>query len=363
VIYLSRTPDNIVRNLYAERERLTLAGVLIVAAASLLGFIFVRTVSRPVAMLAHRAEAITRGDRAAIGPLRHYGTEELAALAQSFMLMAKRLSDRSDYLSTFASHVTHELKTPLTSIRGAAELMADARETMTGEARQRFLANVAGDAERMSALLDRLRELARADNPALGGETTLGAVGEELRARFPGLTVLLQAASETVLPMSQENALIVFGNLLDNAANHAAHEVVLRARQEDAKLVLSVLDDGSGVSPGNRDRIFDPFFTTRRAEGGTGIGLGIVRALMRAHGGDIALGQSEKGALFEVAFALAAPPHAPRPIWRKFQSLIRKVIPAARRDPWRARPRAISEPHDRSEPHNKSEPQNIGEAP
>ena len=66
---------------------------------------------------------------------------------------------------------------------------------------------------------------------------------------------------------------------------------------------VRVTDDGVGVSPGNRARIFDPFFTTRRAEGGTGLGLGIVRALLRAHGGDIDLAESERGA----AFALTLP--------------------------------------------------------
>src|SRR5690348_7521273 len=95
----------------------------------------------------------------------HYGTFEIAALAQSFMTMAKRLSDRSDYLATFTAHVSHELKTPLTSIRGAAELMQDSAERMDASTRQRFLANVLLDAARMTALLDALRELARAENP------------------------------------------------------------------------------------------------------------------------------------------------------------------------------------------------------
>jgi signal transduction histidine kinase len=232
------------------------------------------------------------------------------------MTMAKRLSDRSDYLSTFAAHVTHELKTPLTSIRGAAELILDAGEKMPPEARQRFLANVMADSERMNALLDRLRELARADNPALGGVTSLGAVADELRARFTSLNIVLEADPETPIAMSLENALIVFGNLFDNANHHSAHRVRLAAGQQGDRLVISVRDDGAGISEGNRERIFDPFFTTRRAEGGAGMGLGIVRALMRAHGGDIALEPSEQGAAFAVMFAAPTPPQAPPASWR-----------------------------------------------
>jgi two-component system, OmpR family, sensor kinase len=61
-----------------------------------------------------------------------------------------------------------------------------------------------------------------------------------------------------------------------------------------------VHDDGPGISPGNRDRVFDPFFTTRREQGGTGMGLAIVSALLQAHGGSIMLEQSDAGARFMV---------------------------------------------------------------
>ena len=168
----------------------------------------------------------------------------------------------------------------------------------------------------MSALLDRLRELARADNPDLGGATTLGDVAEELRQSFPALAVSVDAETDPALPMSLENALIVFGNLLDNSRHHGAGRVVLAPMQEEGRLVVRVHDDGAGVSPGNRERVFDPFFTTRRAEGGAGMGLGIVRALMRAYGGDVRLEDSETGALFAVIFAPEQMTIAPRSFWR-----------------------------------------------
>ena len=84
----------------------------------------------------------------------------------------------------------------------------------------------------------------------------------------------------------------------------------IQAYEEAGKLVVHVADNGAGVSAGNRERIFDPFFTTRRAEGGTGMGLGIVRALLRAHGGDIALGESADGAVFVLTLPLAPALHA-----------------------------------------------------
>ncbi|MEJ0059484.1 MAG: HAMP domain-containing sensor histidine kinase [Terricaulis sp.] len=298
IVYLSRTPDNIFRQLYAERERLAAALLLVLACAAAIGAVFVRTVTRPMRDLARRAEAITGGDRAAIGPLAHHGTRELASLTQSFMTMAKRLSDRSDYLSTFAAHVTHEFKTPLSAILGAAELMQDGEASMSAEERRRFLAHIRIDAERMSALLDRLRDLARADNPELGGSVKLSEIVFALRARFAGLEIVSDA--DAVLPMSHENALIVFANLADNARRHGATEVSIGAESDAQRISVRFSDNGAGVSHGNRARIFDPFFTTRRDEGGAGMGLGIVRALLRAHGGDVALAESDRGAAFEL---------------------------------------------------------------
>lgn len=303
VVYVSRTPDNILRALYRERGKLIASVLLMLVAASAIGFVFVRTIARPVRELAARAEAITAGRAEAIGPLERHGTRELASLTQSFMSMARRLQDRSDYLSGFANHVSHELKSPLTAIKGAAELIRDSESTMTAEQRERFLSNLLADTERIGALLDRLRDLARADNPTLGGKAPLAEVAQALRERFPAIELTL--AGEGAIAMSAENAQIVFGHLVDNSIRHGARRVAIAAEQAGERLRVRVSDNGAGVSPGNRERIFDPFFTTRRAEGGTGMGLGIVRALLRAHGGDIALEYSREGAVFVLTLPAA----------------------------------------------------------
>jgi signal transduction histidine kinase len=305
VVYASRTPDNILRHLYRERSKVAAALFLVLAAAIAIGFTFVRAIARPMRDLAAKAEDITRGRSEAIGPLRRHGTRELASLAQSFMTMARRLSDRSDYLSSFANHVSHELKTPLTAIKGAAELMRDGESAMTPEQRERFLSNVLTDTERISALLDRLREMARADNPELGGAAALDAILPGLRERFGDLSIVLDGEGGPHLAMSAENAQIVFGHLLDNSQRHGATEVRIVVREAEGQIRVEVTDNGAGVSSGNRARIFDPFFTTRRAEGGTGMGLGIVRALLRAHGGDIALADGATGATFVLTLPAA----------------------------------------------------------
>ena len=296
VVYVSRTPDNILRALYRERDKVTAAAILMLLAASGIGYVFVRTIARPVRELSGKAQAINRGDVGAIGPLRRHGTREIASLTDNFMIMAKRLSERSAYLSGFANHVSHELKTPLTAIRGAAELMRD--DAMTPDQRDRFLHNVLADAERIEALLERLREMARADNPALGGSVSLEGAVAAARLRFPDLGVHLEGDGGLRIGISPENAGIILGQLLDNAQRHGAANVAITGRASGEGVEIVVADDGQGVSEGNRARIFEPFFTTRRAEGGTGMGLGIVAAMLSAHGGSVALGDSERGATF-----------------------------------------------------------------
>lgn len=300
VVYLSRTPNNIVKHLYGERGKLALAGLATLAITLLIGYVFVRLISGPMRELLERTQRIAAGDADAIRPLTHHGTKEMASLAGGFLDMARKLQDRSDTIRTFATHVSHELKSPLTSIQGAAELLRDGGEDMTAQERKRFHSNIVGDTNRLNVLVRRLIDLARAESVGPTGElSTLEEVARKVNgsANIP-LNVL--AGSDVPLRISAENAGIVLSNLADNASRHGATKLDLAAKDAGDESIVIVRDNGTGVSPGNRDRIFEPFFTTRRSEGGTGMGLGIVSALLKAHGGTIKLIDTERGAGFEM---------------------------------------------------------------
>jgi two-component system, OmpR family, sensor histidine kinase CreC len=127
-----------------------------------------------------RAARIGRGDREAFKPLKHYGTREFAQLSHSFLGMAEQLARRSDYIATFSAHLTHELKSPLTSIKGAAELLQDSLQgkagSLTPAEQKTFIANILGDTERLEAMAQRLRELARAESLPHNERTELAPV-------------------------------------------------------------------------------------------------------------------------------------------------------------------------------------------
>ncbi|EJN03862.1 ATP-binding protein [Phyllobacterium sp. YR531] len=306
VVYIARTPNNIVKHLYSERGKAALAVVVIVGATLLIGLIFLRTISRPIYELMDRTARISAGERNAIRPLSHHGTREMAELSEAFLDMARKLQARSDAIQTFATHVSHELKSPLTAIQGAAELLRDSGNEMDEAQRLRFYDNIAADTQRLNQLVRRLIELARAESADLTTETTSLAQALQSVKAPVNLAIEISHGGELPFRMSGEHASIIFSNLAENSAQHGARRLVIDARSEDDAIIITLSDDGRGVSSGNRERIFDPFFTTRRENGGTGIGLGIVAALLKAHNGTIRLVDSATGARFEMILPKSA---------------------------------------------------------
>ena len=203
--------------------------------------------------------------------------------------------------------MSHELKSPLTSIQGAAELLREDVDSpdMDDEDRRKFLDNIIADAGRLAAIAGRLRDFARAENPVALGATKLGDTIAGLRPAYASLDIDARGELDVPMRISEENATIVFSNLADNAAHHGSSRLDLIATRRDRSLLIKVSDNGEGVSPNNRAQIFDSFFTTRRDSGGTGMGLAIVRAMLDAHGGAIRLIDSEVGTAFELTIPIA----------------------------------------------------------
>lgn len=275
-----------------------------------IAYVLSRTLTGPIEALVRLSEAIRQGGRAAIVAPEQQGTAEIARLTDSLLDLAAQLVDRNDYLVSFTAHVTHELKSPLASIQGAAELL---REDLPPADRMRFADNIAADTRRLAELLDRLRALA-----AAGGEQPLGSIRPAdlsplLAGRQPHMAIRVTAPEACQLPLAPSVAAIIFGHLLDNAAEQGAGLLAIHVEPRGATLRLLVSDDGPGIGAGNRDRVFEPFFTTRRETGGTGLGLAIVAALIAGHRGAIRLLPPESSAVLGgAAFEIVLPADQPR---------------------------------------------------
>ena len=224
--------------------------------------------------------------------------------------MAASIERRSGYLRDFAAAVSHEFKTPLAGINGAAELLQDHFATMSDEDRRRFLANIAADGERLSQLVTRLLDLARADMAAPEADVAVDAAPAIRRAADaqggPGFGVTLDLPEPLPKVASPEATVeSVVTVLLQNSRQAGASEAVIAVQAQSDRVLLSVTDDGRGVPAADRERLFEPFFTSRRAEGGTGLGLSIARSLLAAHQARIALADSPAGARFDVTLPQA----------------------------------------------------------
>lgn len=276
------------------RRAAVILALLIGLATAVLGYLLIRLLMRPVTTLAEYAGAVRRGGEAA--PPEQFGTRELSQLGDVVLDMSQTLQRREASIRGFADHVTHELKTPVTAVRAAGELLQDSANLNAQDAG--LLDQILGAADQMQAQLGALNRVTAARAPDHHGSCRLSDFVTDLQASFPTLKIEV-SGDEHSLPLAQSGLEIVLHHLLDNAFRHGATGVEI----DISAGKMRVTDNGPGVSHGNRAQIFAPFFTTRRETGGTGMGLAIVSALLSAHGHGIALVDSPQGACFDITFS------------------------------------------------------------
>ncbi|EPR14929.1 histidine kinase [Sphingobium indicum IP26] len=308
-LLVSRSPRALFLGLYEDRGKIALGVVAIFLMLVLLSAILSRAIVRPIESLSRATRELALGRR--VAP-RHPSLQvvEIQALYRDFEQMAESIGKRSRYLRDFASSVSHEFKTPLAGISGAIELLQDHGADMAPADRQRFLANMAADAQRLSRLVRRLMELARAD--VLVGESdartdaapVLVSVADALSA--DGFAIDLHLPRHMPDLTVDAGALeAVLTTLAENARQAGASRLDIGVALHQGAAWIDLADDGPGIPPGDRGRVFDLFFTSKREEGGTGLGLAIARSLLDAYHGELRLLPSDRGAHFRLVVGTA----------------------------------------------------------
>ncbi len=287
-IVVSRTPREELQTFWQMAPRLSAGTLLALLCTVGLAFLSGRVLSASLRSLSAASFRMAAGDLHAIGELdraRSSRVAEARDLAGAMGSMATRLRARLTYIGEFASHVSHEFKTPVTSLRGTVELLLDDPD-MPPAHRDRFLANALADLDRLTRLVSGLLRLARAEEGSGRKIVLLDDVVAGVLERHP--LVRRQGAGGR-LDANPDQLSVVLDNLIQNAEKYGGEGVSVTLRQEvvEQTVVLSVEDDGAGISPGNLPRVFDRFFTTGRERGGTGLGLALVRAVVESHGGTV----------------------------------------------------------------------------
>ncbi|MGW8883151.1 ATP-binding protein [Streptomyces sp. NPDC055749] len=268
----------------------------------------------PVAAIRSEVEAISSAELHRRVPLPN-GRDEIARLAATMNRMLDRLERSQRAQRRFISDASHELRSPVASIRQHAEVALAHPGSTTQE---RLAGTVLAEDLRIQHLVDDLLLLARADEDALRPQLHPVDLDDlvldearRLRATAAGLRVATTGVSAARLEADAQGLRRVLRNLGDNAARHARTQVVFDlAQRGDGRIVLGVEDDGPGVPPADRERVFERFVRlddararSGEAAGGSGLGLAIVAELVAAHGGTVSVsGSAFGGARFEASF-------------------------------------------------------------
>lgn len=271
-------------------------GVLLL---SVLGaWLMLRRINRPLMMVAQAAAVLGRGGQPA--RLAEQGPREIATLAHAFNQMADDIARLESNRKLMLAGISHDLRTPLARLRLATEMnMSDAHE------RQAMIQ----DMDDMESLTRQFLDFARVDADEPIEAVDLRALLDALSQRFAqrGL-IVTHTTTETTLqarPQALHRALL---NLLENAYHHGAPPVEVQVRQQDQRLIISVIDHGAGLPEDQLESIKQPFRcgeSARTDARGTGLGLAIVERVAQLHGGQLTLHNRSEGG-FEARLDLPA---------------------------------------------------------
>jgi signal transduction histidine kinase len=298
------------------RTRLLISATVSLVLSALVGLMLARAIARPVRELTRAANQLAQGDFDY--PLAVTSPDELGELARAFRSMSGDLQRTLQTRTDLVTNVGHELRTPLTAVKGLVETLRDGAVDDL-DARDRFLASIESETDRLIRLVNDLLTLSRADAQALGLRRERFDLTELARSCAEGLAA--QAAAQNIalvvdgpsvhIRADADRIRQVLVNLLDNAIRFSppGQTVSVGVSPSPNGVTVSVQDRGPGIPPAEQTRVFERFYRANksraRKDGGAGLGLAIAQTLVEAHGGHITL-ESSPGQGTTVRFTLPA---------------------------------------------------------
>ena len=279
-----------------------------------MGVVFAKALTRRIALLLGAIRTVREGEyshRVSMG-----GGDELSRLADEFNELTGRLQTTEEVRRRFVSDASHELKTPLASIRLLTDSILHSQE-MDPETAKEFVTDIGDEAERLTRITEKLLTLTRMDNaaPVERVKVDVREVVERVRhmldplAAAAGVGFVCDLGPECFVLATKDDLYQVAFNLVENAVkyNLPGGRVMISLWQEGEKVHLRVEDTGVGIPEEDLPKIFDRFYRVdkarSRAAGGTGLGLSIVRDTARQHSGEVTASAREGGgSCFEVVF-------------------------------------------------------------
>ena len=288
---------------------LSLPGTIVLIAATVAAVVVIfAPARRRLAALEEAAERLGGGDLTSRAP--DSGNDEIARVSRAFNRMADDLASRDEALRTsdrlrrqMLADVSHELKTPLTAMRGYVETLRMPEVALDEDRRDRYLETIESETLRLDRIVKDLLALARYENNVVPIETRVFDIGRvfhhvirrhehETQKRDVAVAVEVEPAADQIVG-DPDRLDQVMENLVTNAIRHTPDggRIELRAAVVDGSAVLSVADSGEGIAPEHLAHVFDRFYKVDPARvaggAGSGLGLSIAKAIVVRHGGTI----------------------------------------------------------------------------
>jgi two-component system sensor histidine kinase BaeS len=278
---------------------LLLAGVLVLLVAAAIAAWLARRLTRPIREIERAAGQLAAGDLSGRADLPPGTDADLADLGATLNAMAAQLEASRGGQRSFLLSVSHDLRTPLTSIRGYAEALGDGTlDDADPDARKRAAAVISAEARRLERLVRDLLDLSRLDSREFSLLARACDVSEVARdaaeafapqARDLGLDLRIETTDAIPGELDPERLAQIVANLVENALKYATTRIDVSAvRQVDGRISIAVADDGPGIPSADIEHVFERLYTARSTPGrsvGTGLGLAIVHELAGAMGG------------------------------------------------------------------------------
>jgi len=280
----------------STRRRIILAGLLGFAIVLVLSFFISRWITRPIRRLTDYVGAVKEGEQGDLPKLRE---TELKELGISFQQLRVSLEGKK-YIERYVQTLTHQLKGPLSAIRGAAELL---QEDLPEPDRKRFISNIDSESNRLQRIVERMLELASLEQRRELRNVESIDLGQMVKEIIDDMAVPLKR-KEIILLLKFEEGLCAKGerfliyqavlNLLHNAVDFSPKggSIEVEIKEHWNRLFLILRDSGPGIPEYARDKIFDKFYSLQRPDSGkksSGLGLSLVKEVAELHKGSINL--------------------------------------------------------------------------
>ncbi|WP_372633361.1 sensor histidine kinase [Cohnella sp.] len=287
-------------------------GAAVLAASFILGYLYFSRAASSIAKLNRSAERIRKGEFLTRPPLGR--RDELGQLGQAIYYMSTEIRNNISGMKQFIGNVSHEFKTPITSIKAYSELMELYPEDAA--LAEDAVLHIGAEADRLTDMIDKVLRLSSAEKydfeyrpePVDLAALLLDLIGRiKAKAERFGVEIVPRLNPGNAWA-DRESLIHIFMNLLDNGIKYNVQggKVVVSNREEKGRALVEIADTGIGIPEEARERVFEPFYTVNkdrsRQSGGTGLGLALVKQLTEKQGGTVELARVEGGTAFRLSF-------------------------------------------------------------